>query len=637
MKKFKMIILLFVFLIVYEPIIVQSSIPNTETENHETTGVSYINDSYYQMEIEPRYTAVTNFLNGRAFVRVGDFLGLWGVIDLHGNYIIEPMYLSLNRMFTSHYEGGFFLLQENDFSDFLIVRSIENGYYGIVDFDNNTIIPFVYDEIIALEGTDFIRVSKTIDGKQTEGLYNLITGEIVIPIGLYSGNRINIEYNIVHVWIGDFFSDAYHGVINLDTLEEIIPVIYGGIGNIRNGIIPLRLHETNHYFHGNSSPHNLPIWGFADTNGNIITDFKYLLQTTRTLGENYIFIVNEDGLLGTIDRYGNYGVYPQFSHDAWNIAGSLYRLSDFFPARNEDNLWGIIYKDGIEKIPFIYSYIEILNEDFAIVAIDLRDAKEEVITHRNIVYSILNLNTGEYILPFVNDILIRDNFNNIVFVVQDDNRINMGVLNLETEEIIIEPMYNDIFQLSNNLFAASKGSELLQIRGGDGLWDNLYLFFGQKWGIVNSYGDTILQFEYDLIRVPIMRNNTTNNKQDFNYDFEPNTFLVAIGDIPTEFWEPYIAKWGMVNSSGNFILEPKYDFIDEIFFSNGLTRTNIGGKWIQGYVNGHEMIGGYWGILDIYGNVIIPAQMPFTRIGMPNENMIPVEMDGLWGFIRIID
>ena len=183
--------------------------------------------------------------------------GLWGAIDENFNTVIEPVYSIIYPFET---ETGITVARKAD------------GKYGLIDKNGNIIVDFVYDLIqplsysggkvnsyIVMQGNEYMALQGEKYGMLDK--YGNIIKEIdeLVPQTLYE------EYELISVYKKNNREDKeqygnLYGLIDYEG-NVIIPVEHTNIGHISDGIIPAQ----------KSYDHN----GYYDLNGNEITEFKY--------------------------------------------------------------------------------------------------------------------------------------------------------------------------------------------------------------------------------------------------------------------------------------------------------------------------------------------------------------------------
>ena len=128
-----------------------------------------------KIHIEPVYEYANEFEKGYACVI---FKGKYGVIDKDNNFIIPPIYDYLGDL----YDGAFEVYDEKDnrfvidITGSVFLKSKESdGLYGYVDYDENVVIPFQYEN-----AADF---SEGLAAVKKNGKWGYINkkGEVVIP------------------------------------------------------------------------------------------------------------------------------------------------------------------------------------------------------------------------------------------------------------------------------------------------------------------------------------------------------------------------------------------------------------------------------------------------------------------------
>ncbi|MDS0527578.1 WG repeat-containing protein [Clostridium sp. SHJSY1] len=172
-----------------------------------------------------------------------------------------------------------------------------------------------------------------------------------------------------------------------------------------------------------------------------------------------------------------------------------------------------------------------------------------------------------------------------------------------TGEIVIEPMYKNANDFSDDIalvttadgkkkFINEKNEELFTVDfEGISSFNNGYAFFRKdgKTGFINKNGEIEIQPEIDWV----IKN------------FDSNSLSIV------EVKE----KWGVIDKSGDFVVEPIYEGIND--FGDGLMSARLNGKA---------------GFIDINGNVKIDFK--FTDVGPFSEGIAIASIDGeKYGYI----
>ena len=153
---------------------------------------------------------------------------------------------------------------------------------------------------------------------------------------------------------------------------------------------------------------------------------------------------------------------------------------------------------------------------------------------------------------------------------------------------------------------------------------------GSKYGFINQRGEMIIEPEYTFAK-----------------QFSEGLAEVWVGDF-------FTAKLGFINEEGEMVIEPQYELVKE--FSEGLAAFSHSKSGPWGYIDkngevvmeaiysrpqpfseGYTLVGlGYFGsrrrFVDRNGNVL--ANKEFDDARSFAEDLAPVEIDGMWGYIN---
>lgn len=229
-------------------------------------------DSEFNEIIPCQFKSATLFHNNLAIVSNSQYQ--YGIINLSGEYVVEPQYDSIEGINEFHYfvveKDGLYALMNSqgiELTDFLYaqiklgedesivaVMEPETEKWGYINLQGNEVIDFMYDKVYAYNG-------RSLTAVQINDRWRLID---------YRGNYINSsEYENVYM-----SSDEYVSV-KLDDMWGLID----GYGQY---IIPI---EYDFYFRFNEyglSPIRLDgLYGFVNLEGEIEEDMVYTSDEYR--------------------------------------------------------------------------------------------------------------------------------------------------------------------------------------------------------------------------------------------------------------------------------------------------------------------------------------------------------------------
>jgi len=139
---------------------------------------------------------------------------------------------------------------------------------------------------------------------------------------------------------------------------------------------------------------------------------------------------------------------------------------------------------------------------------------------------------------------------------------------------------------------------------------------GGKWGFLSATGKILIEpkfdfagdFEAGFAKVGLenkLRLIDAAGKEQFQFPAGiQRTRGIAEGRIWVE--EPTKRKWGLCDTQGKILLEPKFDDVRE--FSEGLAAVNVGAKREDARV-----FDGEWGYVNTKGELVIPLRFEFAQ------------------------
>ena len=263
--------------------------------------------------IPPRFTRAGDFIEDCAAVYIEMDSQIYATfIDTLGNYIFEPKYQNV-----LYFQDGYAPVQQH-------------GKWGVVDRRGRQALPFLYDQITAIdhgvflagttEGMALFALPSPFDGFDT---LRPLTPFCYLPITGVTERRIGV------------MREGYYGFIDLRG-REVVPCRYDEIGLFRQGRTMAR--EDDRY-------------GIIDTNGIIILPLQYENKTPK--GEKYMYydslaLVEKEGKLGFVDLDGRVAIPIQFEE--------AYNFSQGYASVRLKGLWGYIDSRGFPHIPFMFQF-----------------------------------------------------------------------------------------------------------------------------------------------------------------------------------------------------------------------------------------------------------------------------------------
>ncbi len=143
-----------------------------------------------------------------------------------------------------------------------------------------------------------------------------------------------------------------------------------------------------------------------------------------------------------------------------------------------------------------------------------------------------------------------------------------------------------------------------------------------KWGIIDTKGNMVLQAKYDEVSY-----------------FNNGVASVLVNAKKDQYGFTSEGKYGFINESGEYVVEPKFD---QIYFPGlakykaELIAVNVGGAGMQSAIEipnkGKNFEGGKWGFINIKGAEII--RPTYEHANVLSGNRGAVYKDGLWALIN---
>lgn len=554
--------------------------------------------------VAPIFDSVRAFRNGYAVVGMGQVWndeewswerGLYGLIDREGNLVLPIIYDRIGD------------IRDTEIVDncvFVIVTY--DGKSGILSVHGDEILPIIYTRVSIHD--NLASVSYGTGSSRTAGLFNLLTGEFVIPKGEYVAIGTFINENRAWVTLGPANGWRW-GLVDTNNGELLTPMVYTGHGttsspnSFRNGMA-LAFRDIGS---GRRA-------GFLDVNGSEITEFIY---DDASGPWNGIAEVNYNGRWGLVDTEGAYVIEPIF--DSMRHLQQYVWHADFryFPVSHNgvQGIWDMA--EGRLTVPHMNGVIADIYSNFAIIRYGNWS-----------VAGILNIETDEYVIPLGYMHFGNNTLRNGLTPASKGSRgsdYRMGIVDIRTGEIVADFIYDDLSWqqgVERDYLIFRTGAEW-ERNSWDG--DYFYALADGFFGVMDSCGNIIIPAIYSFIRY-----------------MHGSSDLFAV----TLSCKQNGTKMGVINSSGEIVLPIVYTHVGHFFhplgFRTSFAPINIGAEWVwdnsvESYWGdgGYELIGGKWGFIDTNGNLVIPVELEYDIVLPVVEGMAAVRRDGKWGFIAV--
>lgn len=502
--------------------------------------------------------------------------GKFGVIDKEGNVVIEPKYNSIDipnpsmALFIKSEDGKNYNAIDNNGNDILtkydnveaisinnissnipyektVLKYKSDGLYGLIDFKGKKITENIYNSITNIDYKEGnLKVEK--DGQY--GVINIKGTTIIEPEydsiitdGYYDDeNKYGNAGFVLRVKTDDGYRFGYankKGKIILETLYNEINRITELIGNdiylitanngryglVKNGKEVLKNEYTEITFDINN---NLLIvqkdqaYGVVDLTGKNIIPIDY---ENIIIGGKYINALKGNDVV-IFDSKGNNLNTDVISYNQVN--------DDYAVVICKDNSYNIVDKNGNKKLKEDYTYIEHFKDNYFIAT---RDGKTGVIDGEGNKVIELKYNAIQRI-ENTNVLQAIEGANNRTDIIDEEMKIHIGI---EDANVIKKETYIKAYSEKEVKYYDLKGKETTY----KDLYPNNQIYATQrngKWGLVNSNGEVMVNFEYDMVTE--QNGNVAGIKKD--------------------------GKWQIVNTEGRLVSQNKYEisWLDTTFLGS---------------------------------------------------------------------
>ncbi|XFA99430.1 WG repeat-containing protein [Candidatus Izemoplasma sp. B36] len=377
----------------------------------------YYNNNF-EVVIDKGFIFARNFEGGVALVRTseGD-----GVIDLNGNYILEPtkseicIYPEIERIISTSLETSIYDLQGNlikNFGENIIVSPLfENADLDVLI---NNRVTFENYRFVLSDNNENLKYLIDIDGnKLSETGYN----------SLQSYNYIGMGEYIIYAYVDQNYNPIM-GYLNING-EEIFDDTYSSIKMFND--------------FGYSSVRYEGKYGLINETGEVVLDFIYdrhiNFNDNMDVAEYYL-----NGKIGFIDSnlniivepiYGDYNDINGFN----NSINTLYNYGIYL----RDDKYVIINNQGQEVFE---SNLEIQSVNDSYIKLYNEETDE---------FSLVDFDNNILVEPTTSEITINGTYDSYYFVEGADDWTNL-VYNSDNELIFSDPVYCFISYQNNTSY-----------------------------------------------------------------------------------------------------------------------------------------------------------------------------------------
>ena len=304
--------------------------------------------------------------------------------------------------------------------------------------------------------------------------------------------------------------------------KTVIPPIYDSVFSFKNGMAVACKEDK---------------WGAINLKGNEVVPFIY--DDIGYYFQEGCLKVSKDEKWGFVNQKGKL-VVPIIYSDAGDFVDGTAPVC-------KNGKWGIIDSTGRVIVPFEYDWITNFTDGLACAE---KDGHEFFIDRRG--RKAIGNQRNYSISPFFNNAAIVSTFN------PDDYRYYYGLIN-KKGVLITDCIYIEIIPREDGYFCVRKDAEGLLDNTGRLLFPCKYYEIGKfdnnlvsvkgadlnKYGIINSKGEVVLDFKYDYIG-----------------DLGDGIRCAGLND-----------KYGYINNNGDVVIPFSYDTVES--FSNGIAVVGV--------------------------------------------------------------
>ena len=502
----------------------------------------------------------------------------WGCVNLSMHEILPFIYESIDA-----HDRAFIVSRKNQDSD-----SLE---YGVVDIQNNIIVPFSdVEEMVFDKGLFIFKKGNLYGAYSDKGI--LICDASYEKLECLNGflikvGRSDVEYDGGEDWYTERVVTRW-GLINIAG-EEVLPSDYKEIEEKGDsGFIQIKQYRYV---------------GLLDATGKIVLEPKYYQigdfvdSYSIVYGPISVYDKNrkivEAKAYGVIDGALNEVIPCCFNSIEYEKETGMFKTERGYKLKDGRYLCSIGNKKLL--VPSVYMYCREFYDDRAVTI---------KFNNPGFKYGMIDT-SGKDVLPSIFDSLLHYNNGLYRFRLND----LFGIINREGS-IILDNQYSGIGIFDDGL-ALITINQAVSNEHED----------RKTFGLVNMSGEIILKPNYDLIgpktngynvllkhgqwsffNSQTLKETLVNNVVFLGFCHD-GRFLINVGGefVPRRMKRPSGGSWGFVNENAEIVITPQYENANSFSEEKALVKSN-----------------GKWGAIDINGIVVIPFE--YTDVYSNYEN-----------------
>ena len=541
----------------------------------DSLGRTVVSNGSLTVPIKDCYKSATLLDNNLIVAKKDDY---WGCVNLSMRGILPFIYESIDA-----HDRVFIVSRKNQNSD-----SLE---YGVVDIQNNIIVPFSdVEEMVFDKGLFIFKKDDLYGAYSDKGIlicdasYEKLEGlnGFLIKVG-----RSDVEYDGGEDWYTERVVTRW-GLINIAG-EEVLPSDYKEIEEKGDsGFIQIKQYRYV---------------GLLDATGKIVLEPKYYQigdfvdSYSIVFGPISIYDKNrkvvEAKAYGVIDGALNEVIPCCFNSIEYENETGMFKTERGYKLKDGRFLCSIGNKKLL--VPSVYMYCREFYDDRA-VTIKLNNPGFK--------YGMIDT-SGKDVLPSIFDSLLRYDNGLYRFRLND----LYGIINREGT-IILDNQYSGIGKFDDGLALITINQAVPNEQEDR-----------KTFGLVNMSGEIILKPNYDLIgrktngynvllkhgqwsffNSQTLKETLVNNVVFLGFCHD-GRFLINVGGefVPGRMKRPSGGSWGFVNENAEIVISPQYENANSFSEEKALVKSN-----------------GKWGAIDINGIVVIPFE--YTDVYSNYEN-----------------